>query len=74
MLSVLIPVYNYDIFPLVKRLYDELITLTTDFEILVQDDCSHHHYNNNHINNLKNCHYEINTQNIQLAKKQKFTH
>jgi hypothetical protein len=34
----------------------------------VQDDCSHHHYNNNHINNLKNCHYEINTQNIQLAK------
>ncbi|TDS66242.1 glycosyltransferase family 2 protein [Myroides indicus] len=68
MLSVLIPVYNYDIFPLVTRLYDELITLTTDFEILVQDDCSHHHYNNNHINNLENCHYEINTQNIQLAK------
>lgn len=68
MLSILIPVYNYDVFPLVKRLYDEVINLPIDFEILVQDDCSQVQYHNQNINSLKNCRYEINKQNIQLAK------
>lgn len=40
MLSIVIPVYNYNILPLVERLHQEAITLTIPFEILVCDDAS----------------------------------
>lgn len=39
-LSVLIPVYNYDITQLVKTLYAQLVASGIDFEILCYDDAS----------------------------------
>ncbi|HLS30845.1 MAG TPA: glycosyltransferase family 2 protein [Flavobacteriaceae bacterium] len=40
MLSILIPVYNYDIHPLVKELYLQGVQQEIDFEILIADDAS----------------------------------
>lgn len=40
MLSVLIPVYNYDIRPLVNLLHEQLISSQVEFEIICMDDCS----------------------------------
>lgn len=40
MLSILIPVYNYDIHPLVKELYLQAVQQKIDFEILIADDAS----------------------------------
>lgn len=40
MLSILIPVYNYDITSLVQCLYDQAIVEPFKFEIIVIDDCS----------------------------------
>ena len=40
MLSIGIPVYNYNILPLVERLYQEASSLPIAFEILVCDDAS----------------------------------
>ncbi|MCD2260091.1 glycosyltransferase family 2 protein [Psychroserpens luteolus] len=40
MLSVLIPVYNYDIRPLVNTLHEQLTSAQISFEIICIDDCS----------------------------------
>lgn len=40
MLSIVIPVYNYNILPLVERLHQEASSLAIPFEILVCDDAS----------------------------------
>jgi len=39
-LSILIPVYNYDVRDLVHKLHDQLIELDTPVEILCYDDAS----------------------------------
>ncbi len=41
MLSVLIPIYNFDIRPLVAELYEELSEMAIDFEIRCYDDGSY---------------------------------
>lgn len=40
MLSILIPVYNYDIIELVKNLHQQTRSMNYPFEIIVADDCS----------------------------------
>ncbi|MGB0789157.1 MAG: glycosyltransferase [Marinirhabdus sp.] len=40
MLSILIPTYNYNIVPLVKRLHAEALLLAVPFEIIARDDAS----------------------------------
>lgn len=40
MLSILIPVYNYNVAPLVKELYGQVLDCGVNFEILVYDDAS----------------------------------
>ena len=40
MLSVLIPTYNYNVFPLVKELHTQCVACTIDFEIICFDDAS----------------------------------
>jgi glycosyltransferase involved in cell wall biosynthesis len=40
MLSILIPTYNYNCFPLVKKLYEQALNASISFEIIVLDDCS----------------------------------
>jgi hypothetical protein len=38
MLSILIPIYNYNAYPLVKRITDSCLEAKIDFEILCRDD------------------------------------
>ncbi len=40
MLSILIPTYNYNTYPLVLNLHQQATKLEIDFEIIVMDDCS----------------------------------
>ena len=40
MLSILIPTYNYNVYPLVMELKSQADELDLSYEILVQDDAS----------------------------------
>jgi len=65
MLSILIPTYNYNVFPLVKEVSEQCIAEKISFEIIVLDDASQNfHDENNEINSLDNCLYSILNQNI----------
>lgn len=57
MLSILIPIYNYNAFPLVEELYKQCTESKIVFEILCQDDASKSPLNktNENINSLPNC-------------------
>ena len=70
MLSILIPTYNYNIFPLVKKLWEQCREQQIEFEILAQDDGSQSVYNidNNEIVTLENCNFFINEENIGRGK------
>ncbi|UOX32762.1 glycosyltransferase [Flavobacterium sediminilitoris] len=80
MLSILIPTYNYNTFPLVEELKKQADLLFINYEILVQDDGSHlFSIENSKINNLDNCSFDINKKNLGrttnrniLAKKAKY--
>lgn len=65
MLSILIPTYNYNVFPLVKEVSKQCIVEKISFEIIVLDDASQNsHTENNEINSLGECSYSILNQNI----------
>jgi hypothetical protein len=69
MLSILIPTYNYDVYPLVLVLKRQADELGIDYEILVQDDVSQLFMNeNSKINSLTNCIFSINTKNLGRGK------
>ncbi|MCC9063900.1 glycosyltransferase family 2 protein [Flavobacterium piscisymbiosum] len=69
MLSIVIPVYNYNVFPLVLELKKQADSLGIEYEILVQDDVSHEFISeNSQINSLENCLFSINTQNLGRGK------
>ena len=57
MLSILIPVYNYNVYPLVLELQKQCINCGIVFEILCQDDASQSSLNafNENINALSDC-------------------
>lgn len=58
MLSILIPIYNYNAFPLVKELHEQCVESKIKFEIICVDDASQeHNSNNNSIVFLSNCTY-----------------
>jgi hypothetical protein len=46
MISILIPIYNYNAFPLLKN-NDQYMEYRQDFEIICIDDCSSHFENEN---------------------------
>ena len=65
MLSILIPIYNYDAFPLVKELHSQCLEAKIDFEILCQDDASKlFDTENQQINTLENCTFSRNKTNL----------
>jgi len=65
MISVLIPTYNYGIFPLVSTLFGQLEKASIDFEIICLDDGSaKFHIENQQINTLRSCSYTILERNI----------
>lgn len=66
MISILIPVYNYNIVPLVKELHKQLIDAKISFEILVCDDGSQTHFSdvNEKINDISFTDHTIFEHNI----------
>jgi hypothetical protein len=66
MLSILIPAYNYNVYPLVTELHKQCLDCKIEFEILCQDDASFSKLNdeNQKINSLDNCTFFINNSNI----------
>jgi len=81
MLSILIPIYNYNAYPLVMELHKQCLECAIDFEILCQDDASKSVLNseNEKINSLSNCNFtelKVNSAHSQnrnmLANKSKF--
>ena len=80
MLSILIPVYDYNAFPLAAELHQQCIALHIPFEILCQDDASTTYITENQtINTLENGTFSSNVFNLgrgrncnALAKKAAF--
>ncbi len=70
MISVLIPIYNHDAFPLVKEIHTQLIQSNVIFEITCIDDASssEFHKNNNTINTLSFSSLKVLNQNIGRSK------
>ena len=65
MLSILIPVFNYNIFSLAKVLYDQALECNIAFEIICLDDASTINFaENQKINEFENCHYSVLENNI----------
>lgn len=81
MLSILIPIYNYNVYPLALELRKQCLECNIDFEILCQDDASDSSLNifNEKINLLSHCSFVSLKKNIahrenrnSLAEKAKF--
>ena len=69
MLSIVIPVYNYNVFPLVSELKKQADELGIIYEILVQDDVSQEFIpENSQINSLEDCSFSINAENLGRGK------
>jgi glycosyltransferase involved in cell wall biosynthesis len=71
MLSILIPTYNYSVYALVEALHEMAIRDAIVFEIIVMDDCSTDALSllgNQKINELKNCRFMQQPQNVGLAE------
>lgn len=70
MLSILVPTYNYNVFPLVQKLWEQCREQKIEFEILCQDDGSQsvHNIENNEISQLENCYFFLNEENIGRGK------
>lgn len=65
MLSILIPTYNYNVFPLVSELQSQCKACEIDYEIISFDDGSDLFHSENHqVNSLENCSYAILEKNI----------
>lgn len=65
MLSILIPVYNYNVLSLVQSLHTQVCNSEHEFEIICLDDASSIKYNDNlKINSLSNCKYIFLENNI----------
>ena len=67
MISILIPTYNYNTFPLVSKLHKQCESVGIEFEILVMDDASTDKQclqENLKINLLTNCSFQTLKQNI----------
>ena len=59
MLSICIPIYNFDVNSLVKELHRQLLEAKIDFEILLMDDASQNIFRktNRSLQNLQHCTY-----------------
>ncbi|CAM3522171.1 glycosyltransferase [Flavobacterium saliperosum] len=65
MISILIPTYNYNVYPLVTELKKQANSLSIPYEILIQDDASTLFLKENEsINSLENCVYALNPENL----------
>lgn len=69
MLSILIPTYNYNVFPLAKKLVELSSIANIDFELICIDDGSNSDFNqqNEKINKLKNSKFITRDKNLGLS-------
>lgn len=73
MLSILLPVYNYNVYPLVLELYKQCLESKIVFEILCQDDASNIvNTENQKVNRVENCSFLINNSNLGRGKNRNF--
>ena len=69
MLSILIPIYNYNVYPLVSEIHEQAKATGIDFEIICIDDTSNTIFSENEkINTLSNSCYELLKANIGRSK------
>ena len=69
MLSILIPIFNYNTYPLVNELHKYCLESKIHFEILCQDDASNEFLDENQkINTLENCNFSKNNSNLGRGK------
>ena len=69
MLSILIPLYNYDVTPLAQRLSKEATELNINFELLIQDDASPNSFaTNDLLNEVEGIHFERSSSNLGRPK------
>jgi glycosyltransferase involved in cell wall biosynthesis len=69
MLSILIPTYNYNVFPLVLELHEQCDQCGIEYEIIVLDDAGKFFLDENKaINKLENCTFSTGIQNIGRSK------
>lgn len=69
MLSILIPIFNYNSYPLVNELSKYCLESKIHFEILCQDDASNEFLDENQIiNTLENCNFSSNNSNLGRGK------
>ncbi|WP_348813623.1 glycosyltransferase family 2 protein [Flavobacterium maritimum] len=69
MLSILIPIYNYNAFPLVSEMRKQCLDCSIEFEIICQDDASDEFISENQaINTLENCIFSSNSFNLGRGK------
>lgn len=69
MLSILIPIYNYNAFPLVLELNKQCLECNLEYEIICQNDASNTFLaENNEINTLENCCFSSNETNLGRGK------
>ncbi len=70
MLSILIPIYNYNVYPLVLELHRQCLECEIEFEIVCQDDASGSNLNveNEKINLLSNSSFKSLKENIAHRK------
>ncbi|MCF8283690.1 MAG: glycosyltransferase family 2 protein [Sphingobacteriales bacterium] len=69
MISILIPIYNFPVYDLVKQLAEQAKVLGVDYEIICIDDASSQHITDNEsINSIENTHYSILEKNIGRSK------
>jgi len=65
MLSILIPIFNYNSYPLVNELHKYCLESKIHFEILCQDDASNEFLDDNQrINSIENCNFSRNNSNL----------
>lgn len=69
MLSILIPLYNFDCYSLVEALSQQAQNIDAIYEILVMDDCSTHSFDQNQkIAQLPNCRFIRLSENVGRAE------
>jgi hypothetical protein len=68
MISVLIPIYNFNVAKLVKDLHSQLTYSNVEFEIILGDDASTEKHGNDKLTNLKGVTYFSLPENIGRAK------
>ncbi|MCL2313059.1 MAG: glycosyltransferase [Firmicutes bacterium] len=68
MISVLIPIYNFNVAKLVKDLHSQLVYANVIFEIILGDDASTNLHNNDKLTNLEGVTFFSLTENMGRAK------